>query len=238
MNESERQPQEAGTEFAELLESAAKLQEAVPGAVVVGGTAAAFHSRHRISHDHDHVLMDLRYRYDTILDAVESLDGWATDPNVSKPPLTIMGELDGFQAGVRNLRRARPLEVEEHRLPSGRTLRVPTAEEILRVKAFLASQRKSVRDFLDVAAVSDHLGIDLAAETLAGLDSYYDPRSDRAPVRTAVERALADPRPKDTRTLDRLADYKGLRPEWTEWSAVVEQCRRVAVAMTRKGDRR
>lgn len=112
-------------QFTELLESAAKLQEAIPGTVVVGGTAAAFHAGHRVSHDHDHVIEDMSNRYESILEAVENLHGWSTDPNVSKPPMAIMGDLDGHQAGLRNLRRSRPLEVEDHALPSGRVLRVP-----------------------------------------------------------------------------------------------------------------
>lgn len=222
-------------EYARLLESAAKLQEVIPDAVVVGGTAAAFHSRHRVSHDHDHVVANMRNRYESILEVIESLDGWSTDLDVSRPPMTILEELDGYQAGLRNLRRARPLEVEDHQLPSGRTLRVPTAEETLRVKAFLVAQRRSVRDFVDVAAMSDYLGLDRSAESLADIDSYYDPDSQKAPVRTAVERALADPQPNDTRTIARLADYKGLSSEWTDWARVQDQCVKLAVAVARKG---
>lgn len=222
--------------FTELLESAAKLQEAIPGTVVVGGTAAAFHAGHRVSYDHDHVIEDMSNRYESILEAVESLRGWSTDPNVSKPPMTIMGELDGHQAGLRNMRRSRPLEVEDHALPSGRILHVPTSDETLRVKAFLASQRRAVRDYLDVAAMSENVGLDHAAEVLSQLDDYYEAKSDRAPVRTAVERALANPQPKDSRTLDRLGVYKGLNPRWADWGRIEKQCKKLAVAMSRKGE--
>src|SRR3982750_2908401 len=38
-----------------LLADAALLQTKLPGAVLVGGTAAAVHAQHRISIDHDHV---------------------------------------------------------------------------------------------------------------------------------------------------------------------------------------
>jgi hypothetical protein len=48
----------------ELLSSAARLQKIVPEAVLVGGTAAALFTRHRVSFDADHVLSDLRERFD------------------------------------------------------------------------------------------------------------------------------------------------------------------------------
>ena len=97
----------------QLFESAAKLQEIEPSAVLVGGTAATFHAHHRYSYDHDHVVQDLQYRYDIVLDNLSHLDGWTTNARVTKPPMTIMGDLDGYQAGLRNLRRKTPLEVED-----------------------------------------------------------------------------------------------------------------------------
>ncbi len=59
----------------QVLKSAARLQELVPGAVLVGESAAALHAGHRESFDHDHVLMDLDERYSQVLDAVEASDG-------------------------------------------------------------------------------------------------------------------------------------------------------------------
>jgi hypothetical protein len=44
----------ARPELVRVLESAARLQEAVPDAVLVGGSAAALWANHRFSHDHDH----------------------------------------------------------------------------------------------------------------------------------------------------------------------------------------
>src|SRR5579864_3605505 len=49
----------ARPELVRVLESAARLQEAVPDAVLVGGSAAALWANHRFSFDHDHVLEDL-----------------------------------------------------------------------------------------------------------------------------------------------------------------------------------
>ena len=66
-------------ELLRVLESAARLQEIVPDAVLVGGSAAALWANHRSSFDHDHVLEDLRARFDAVLDAIEATDGWVTN---------------------------------------------------------------------------------------------------------------------------------------------------------------
>jgi len=46
-----------------LLSSAARLQKILPSAVLVGGSAAALHVRHRFSRDAGHVLTDLNRRF-------------------------------------------------------------------------------------------------------------------------------------------------------------------------------
>ena len=144
-----------------VLASAARLQQVVPDAVLVGGSAAALHAGHRDSFDHDHVLADLVDRYEAVLEAVEATDGWATSVRASKPPFTIMGSLGGVEAGLRQLRRTRPLETFELELDDGGTVVAPTAAEALRVKAYLVVQRNVVRDHLDVVAL---LHVQLAAD--------------------------------------------------------------------------
>ena len=109
-----------------VLQSAAKLQEIVPDAVLVGGSAAALYAGHRDSFDHDHVLQDLVDRYGIVLDAVEASEGWATSIRSSKPPFTVLGSLDGVEAGLRQLRRSLPVETTEYDLGDGRTVVVPT----------------------------------------------------------------------------------------------------------------
>ena len=117
-------------------------------------------------------------------------------------------------------------------LPSGATLRVPTIEETLRIKAFLAIRRNQVRDYLDIAALTQHMGVTAAATTLRAMDAFYsDQHGAGDGVASQVARQLADPRPADTGVLGSLADYKGLDPRWHKWSAVVEVCRDVAEAM-------
>lgn len=218
-------------EFEKILESASRLQDVVPDAVLVGGTASAIHARHRLSFDHDHVIAGLQERYAQVLAAVEATDGWATSPRATKPPMTIMGDLDGAQAGLRNLRRLRPLEVERIVLPSGSELTIPTLDECLRVKGYLMCQRNQVRDYLDVAAMAA-LELDGAAAALRGIDAYYvEETRTHGSVATALAERLAEPSPRDHRILSGLAQYKGLEPRWHDWNAVVETCQDIAERM-------
>jgi hypothetical protein len=202
----------------DVLEKAARLQELVPGAVLVGGSAAALHAHHRESRDHDHVIADLAERFDSILENLEALGDWSTAR--VQPGKIILGELGGIETGVRQLLRERPLESTEAQV-RGRRLLVPTAAEILRIKAWLALQRNQTRDYLDIAALADRIGLDEAAAVLRGIDDYYaDVNRRPEAVVTQLVRQLADPRPRDAEVTAQLASYKALDPRWHEWSAV------------------
>ena len=213
-----------------VLESAARLQALVPDAVLVGGTAAAPYAQHRLSRDHDHVLADLRERFDLVLEALEREPDWVT--NRVTPGKIVLGQIGDIESGVRQLIRKTPLETQKLELPSGRALVVPTPEETLRIKAFLLVRRNQVRDYLDVAALSERYGIAVAAATLAEMDRFYaDETKDGAPASSQVLRQLGDPRPADVATLENLASYKALEDRWQEWANVVHVCREVAAAM-------
>ena len=84
-------------EMTAVFEAAARLQELVPDAVLVGGTAPAHHAGHRVSLDDDHVVADLRRRFDEILADLEATQGWIT-ARVRRPVL-ILGRLDGVRPG-------------------------------------------------------------------------------------------------------------------------------------------
>jgi hypothetical protein len=216
--------------LAAVLASAARLQEVVPDAVLVGEAAAALHAGHRDSFDHDHVLADLRDRFDSVLEAIERTEGWVTNRVV--PGKIILGEIGDIEAGVRQMIRTRPLETIEVLVPNAGRVRAPTIEETLRVKAFLIVRRNQTRDYLDVATLADRMGVVAAANTLARIDDYYaDQHHGGDGVATQVARQLADPRPRDRRTTRELARYKRLDPRWHDWSAVVAMCREVAVGM-------
>ena len=144
--------------------------------------------------------------------------------------MTILGSLDGIQAGLRNLRRTRPLETVRVEVAPGSFVTAPTADEALRVKAFLVVQRNVVRDYLDVVALADHVGREAATETLCRIDEYYDDRSGASSsVLTALVLALADPRPRDVEVIAELPMYRGLDPRCHRWEDVVGSCQQLAL---------
>jgi hypothetical protein len=221
---------EASPELRRVLESAARLQEIVPDAVLVGGSAAALYAGHRDSYDHDHVVADLRDRFDMVLEALESEGEWVT--NRVRPGKIILGRLGDIETGVRQLIRSRPLETVEITLPSGRTLRAPTAEETLRIKAFLIIRRNQTRDYLDVAALADRFGTSKTADVLAKIDDYYaDQHGEGQGVAAQVTRQLADPHPSDAPVTEQLGTYRNLVPRWTDWAQVKTVCREIAARM-------
>ena len=212
---------------------AARLQELVPDAVLVGGTAAVqhagavHHAGHRVSLDDDHVVADLRERFDDVLAALEETSGWVTA--LVQRPVLILGKLDGVETGVRNLIRRTPLEVEVV-VVGNRDLRVPTLPEIARIKAWLCLLRNATRDYLAFAALADRLGDRRTAAVVAEMDRYYADQlgADGRRVATQVARQLAEPRPDDLGEVE-LISYRRLDRRWHDWQAVVDVCRRVAV---------
>ena len=228
-------PKAASPAVQQVLESAARLQQAVPDAVLVGGTAVSLYAHHRDSFDHDHVLTDLEDRYFQVLEAVEATEGWVTSVSASSPPLTILGKLGGIEAGLRQVRRQRPLETQEVHLDETHVVRVPTAAETLRVKAYLVVQRNQVRDYLDVVALAERYGIGPSAEVLTSIDDYYLDRSKTADsVLTALVERLSVPAPRDERVIRQLKSYRRLDPRWHNWATVVEACQSLADALLRK----
>jgi hypothetical protein len=221
---------EASPDLLAVLESASRLQQMVPDAVLVGGSAAALYAGHRDSSVHDHVLADLRDRFDVVLEALESEGDWVTNRVV--PGKIILGQLGDIEAGVRQLIRTRPLETTQVTLPSGRVLTVPTAEETLRIKGFLIVRRNQTRDYLDAAALSDRYGIHEAAGVLARIDDYYaDQHGGGSGVAAQLARQLADPRPKDSSVTGQLDAYRNLAVRWTDWGEVRSVGRQLAAEM-------
>lgn len=210
-------------EWEALLASAAHLQKIVPGAVLVGGTAAATFAHHRVSVDHDHTLTDLRSRFDEILAALESVAGWQTAR--VKRPVLILGSLDGIETGVRQLIRETPLETETIEF-AGEKLTVPTRSEMLRIKAVLIVKRNATRDYLDFVALSELLGVEKTLMALEPFDRLYPQTNGQSP-RQQLQIQLANPLPYDLEETN-LREYKCLKIEYQDWSKIVEKCRALA----------
>ena len=209
-----------------VLSSAARLQRILPDAVLVGGTAAALHAAHRLSRDADHVLIDLRQRFDEVLAQLESVAGWRT-ARVA-PPVQILGSLDGIETGVRQLIRDEPLETTtiEHR---GTVVTIPTEAEILRIKSVLILKRNATRDYLDFAALATRMGDAAAARALRPFDGLYPQDNGESPLQQ-LQAQLASPRPYDLEGTN-LSEYRNLAPRWHDWNTVKAACARVSVAV-------
>lgn len=213
-----------------ILEDAALLQQKVPDAVLVGGSAAAYYANHRLSYDHDHVLSDLDIRFQSILEALEADPEYVV--NLITPGKIILGEHNGIEYGIRQLLRKRPLEVVEETLPSGKLIRVPTVEEALRIKAYLLVKRNFTRDYLDVAALSAHMNELFAASVLMKIDDYYsDPAQDNDSVASQLVCMFLEPAPADPGIQEQLGSYKQLQPRWHEWKSVTSQLFELAKLM-------
>lgn len=215
-------------EWEAVLAAAARLQELVPDAVLVGGSAAASHAQHRVSFDDDHVLTDLRERFDDVLQALEASDGWVT-ARVRRPVL-ILGSLDGVETGIRQLIRTRPLDLQEIAIGE-RVVRVPILAETTRIKAWLVLVRNATRDYLDLVALADRLGPG-APDVVLSLDEYYEDQRgpDGRRIATQLVKQLAEPLPYDLDDVD-LAHYRRLAPRWRRWDAVVDACRTLGASV-------
>ena len=210
-------------EWEAVLSAAAHLQEILPGAVLVGGTAAAIHAQHRLSQDADHVLTDLRQRFDQILAQLESVAGWST-ARVAQPVL-ILGSLDGIETGVRQLIRETPLETTTLSA-QGVDVTVPTKAEILRIKGVLILRRNATRDYLDFAALAERMGDEAGARALGGFDRLY-PQTNGESSLQQLQAQLANPLPYDLEETE-LREYKNLAPRWHDWNAVKAVCAHTA----------
>jgi hypothetical protein len=211
-----------------VLSAAARLQRILPEAVLVGGTASAIHAGHRFSRDADHVLNDLRSRFDGVLAELESVAGWKT-ARVQRP-VQILGSLDGIETGVRQLIREEPLEttvLDYH----GERLTVPTKKEILRIKGVLILKRNATRDYLDFVALSDHMGDEQVAQAMQAFDKLYSQDNGESPLQQLqVQLANAVPYDLDG-VLPELSEYKNLAPQWHDWDKVKAACAHISTVI-------
>lgn len=210
-------------DWEQVLSSAAHLQQILPGAVLVGGSAAALYADHRLSSDADHVLADLRPRFERVLAELESIAGWKTAR--IQPPVQILGSLDGIETGIRQLIRDQPLEtIEIERF--GLRVIVPTLAEMLRIKAVLILRRNATRDYLDFAALADQMKEQDIVNALRSFDEIYPQANRESPVQQ-LQVQLAAPVPYDLDDVN-LSEYKSLSSRWHDWSAVQLGCATVA----------
>jgi len=133
---------------------------------------------------------------------------------------------DGILTGIRQLKRTRPLEVEEI---DG--IRVPTLAEMARIKAWLLVTRRTVRDYLDTVVLLERLGESAAVQALRPFDEIYRQPGGASPLAEVGER-LAEAAPQDAAAVD-LKSYRALRAPWNDWAHLVARGRRWAAVVAR-----
>lgn len=212
-----------------VLDAGVAAQRAVPGCIAVGGTAAALYAHHRFSNDTDHLLPDLRDRFDDVRELLEASPGWKTAR--VQPPVLILGSIGGVEVGLRQSRRQTEVGTTVVSTPSG-PLVVPTLDELIGMKAYMAYSRGTTRDFLDFAALAELSGDEAALASLEKSDQRYG-HLQAFSVAMEIAKTLSDPSPVDLADVD-LKHYKGLIPRWHDWTAVADVCRRIGHALAEK----
>jgi len=142
---------------------------------------------------------------------------------IHKPNL-ILGHLDGAEVGFRRLRRAVAIRTSLLQTPVG-ALIVPILQEMVVIKGWLTYQRCARRDFLDFAALVDVLGGPDSIAAPLELDRLYSPLQS-TPVGLSVSAALVEVQPFDLSEV-KPSEYRGLAPEWQDWSKVQAICQRI-----------
>lgn len=206
-------------EWERVIAAAAHLQRVFPDAVLVGGTASALYARHRVSADADHVLTDLKARFDEVLAQLESIAGWQTAR--VKRPVLILGSLDGIETGIRQLIRTAPLETAQIDC-GGVPVTLPTPAEMLRIKGVLILKRNATRDYLDFVALATHLGDAGVIAALTAFDELYPQENGESPLQQ-LQVQLASALPFDLEATE-LSEYKHLVRELQDWDFVKRRC--------------
>lgn len=212
--------------WAGILKAGVQAQRLVPGAVCVGGTAAALYAGHRVSQDTDHLLPALRDHFAEVRARLEAQPDWKTAR--VNPPVLILGSLGGVEVGFRQLKRSLPIEIQVVQTDAG-PLVVPTLDEMLGMKAFLAYDRNATRDYLDFAALSQCASPEVVLEALLKLDARYGSLQ-TASVGLEVAKALCAAAPFDLDETE-LPRYKELHPKWHRWETTRALCQSFGVLL-------
>lgn len=188
--------------------------------VAVGGTAVAMYAKHRVSLDVDFVSPMLAERFDEVENALLGMDDFSI-ARIRRPVL-ILGSLDGDEIGLRQLRRAEPLDAVE---VDG--LWIPTLAELIRVKAYLLADRRAVRDFIDLCALVRTAGLAAALTAMESFDALYAGVSTAGPLLAFAEAAHDQPVDLDDFDPD---SWRSLEPAYRDIERVLAEVRSFAVS--------
>lgn len=215
--------------LAKVIEVGARMNQVVPEGVALGGAVCALYAQHRLSSDIDFVLEDLRGRFDEVRDRLLDQPGWQ-EARV-RPPHLILGSFDEVEVRFRQLRRRSPIETQSIPTEKG-PLTIPTLEELLRIKAFLAYERDAARDFYDFAELAVRRPRESVVETLLSLDEKIGWERQPAVLLEVIKALLhCEPRDLDPRGFE---TFRFLDPRLKSWQEVQTACRQIGQALAER----
>ena len=220
---------EVPEQLIEIVKAGVKANREVPGSIAIGGTVCSLFSHHRESADIDFVIADLRQRFTDIREHLLGLSEWK-EARVQVPVL-ILGSLDGFEIGYRQLRRTTHMDTQIINTPDG-DLVVPTLHELLRTKAFLTYDRNYTRDFFDFAELSCLFETNEVVNVLSDLDEKF--RWEKQPtIVVEVIKKLLSPNPHDLYDAEHGFDQlRFLKPKLKTWDQVVKRCQEIGQSLS------
>jgi hypothetical protein len=90
-------------------------------------------------------------------------------------------------------------------------------------------KRNAVRDYLDFAALANHLQPEQTMEALAGFDTLY-PQKNGESALIQLQIQLAEPLPYDFEETN-ITEYKNLKEPWTDWKYACKTCADIAIKL-------
>jgi hypothetical protein len=208
----------------EIITAACRFREIIPDAVLIGGCAVIIHAGHRMSYDIDHWIGDLKTNFVDVLSTLESANGWNTA--WTKGLLSILGTIDGVKASIRHVPITSSLETITVNY-KGMTFVIPTEAEIIRMKSLAVVMRHLTRDFIDLAALTEHFGSQKTIVALNQLDRLF-PLPNNQSTLQLLRDTLSNPAPKDFKQIN-FKNYRNLSPQWQNWENTVSILKQLAI---------
>ena len=143
------------------------------------------------------------------------LAGWKTRRKIF--PVLILGNFQGVDIGIRQLKREKPLATEERH-----GVTIPTAGEMLRIKGWLIVSRNAARDFLDFVALFDTMSSEASRQALLEFDECYPQPEDAETTLFQLAKMLASPKPYDLSD-ENVSMYKGIVSPWNSWEYILRR---------------
>jgi hypothetical protein len=174
--------------------------------------------------DIDFVTPRLAEMYSKVEETLNQTPEWKTQRY--KKPLAILGEYRGREFGLRQQKRAAPLETT-----AKDGLIVATVAETLRIKAYLYTERRAMRDLIDIVALTGQLGMEKSLEALSNLNDLYPQTSNQTTTTRLCEALVAVPYDFGEVELER---YKGLIAPYTDTAYLLERGRELAAELIKR----